>query len=112
VVVELSSEPSGAEVWLPSDSEARGHTPYKVALDPNAGLTHAVLKAHGYADKRVDIDPGRPEPMSVKLERIVREREREHTTTTTKRKTTELGETKPNKVDTKPNKDGYRMMGD
>jgi len=110
VVVELDSEPTGAEVWLPSDSEARGHTPYKVALDPNAGLTHAVLKAHGYADKRIDIDPSKPEPMSVKLERIARDHERDHATT--KRKTTESGETKPNKGETKPNKDGYRMMGD
>jgi hypothetical protein len=121
VVVEVSSDPSGAEVWLPSDSEARGHTPFKVALDPNAGPTHAVLKAHGYADTRIDIDPGKPEPMSVKLERVVRDRDRdrdrEHATT--KHNPTELGEakpnkgeTKPNKGTTKPNKDGYRMMGD
>jgi serine/threonine-protein kinase len=109
VVVEVSSEPSGAEVWLPSDSEARGHTPYKVALDPNAGLTHAVLKAHGYADQRIDIDPSKPEPLSVKLERVARDRDHDHTTT--KRKTTD-GETKPNKGEGKPNKDGYRMMGD
>jgi serine/threonine-protein kinase len=114
VVVEVSSEPSGAEVWLPSDSEARGHTPYKVALDPNAGLTHAVLKARGYADKRIDIDPSKPEPLSIKLERVAQnrdhDRDREHTAT--KHKTTESGETKPNKGEGKPNKDGYRMMGD
>ncbi len=109
VVVEVSSDPSGAEVWLPSDSEARGHTPFKVALDPNAGPTHAILKARGYADKRIDIDPSKPEPMSVKLERIVRDHDHDHATP--KRKT-ELGEAKPNKGETKPNKDGYRMMGD
>ena len=67
-MVEVSSEPSGAEVWLPSDTEARGHTPFKVALDPNAAPTHAVLKARGYADKRIDIDPGKPEPLSIKLD--------------------------------------------
>jgi hypothetical protein len=116
VVVEVSSEPSGAEVWLPSDSEARGHTPFKVALDPNAGLTHAVLKAHGYADKRIDIDPSKPEPMSVTLERLARDHDRDHATP--KHKTADLGEAKPNKGETKPaktetkNKDGYRMMGD
>jgi hypothetical protein len=114
VVVEVSSEPSGAEVWLPSDSEARGHTPYKVALDPNAGLTHAVLKAHGYADKRIDIDPSKPEPLSIKLDRVAqnRDHDRDRDHTATKRKTTESGETKPNKGEGKPNKDGYRMMGD
>jgi serine/threonine-protein kinase len=117
VVVEVSSDPSDAEVWLPSDSEARGHTPFKVALDPNAGPTHAVLKARGYADMRIDIDPRKPEPMSVKLERLARDHDHDHATS--KHKTTELGETKPNKGETKPskgetkpNKDGYRMMGD
>ena len=110
VVVEVSSDPSGAEVWLPSDSEARGHTPFKVALDPNAGPTHAVLKVHGYADKRIDIDPSKPEPMSVKLERVVRDHDHEHTPA--KHKVQELGESKSNKAETKPSKDGYRMMGD
>ncbi len=56
-----------------------------------------VLKAHGYADKGIDINPGKPAPMSVKLERTGHER--------TKKKSTELGEGRPSK-------DGYRMMGD
>jgi hypothetical protein len=97
VVVEVSSDPSGAEVWLPSDTEARGHTPFKVALDPKADPTHVVLKAHGYADKGVDIDPGKPETMSVKLDRNA---PREHA-----KKKTEPGEKKPPK-------DDYRRMGD
>jgi serine/threonine protein kinase len=98
VVVEVSSDPSGAEVWLPSDTEARGHTPFKVALDPKADPTHVVLKARGYADKGIDIDPGKPEPMSVKLDRNA---PREHP----KKKTSEPGEKKPAK-------DDYRRMGD
>jgi eukaryotic-like serine/threonine-protein kinase len=98
VVVEVSSEPSGAEVWLPSDTEARGHTPFKVALDPKADPTHVVLKARGYADKGIDIDPGKPEPMSVKLDRNA---PREHA----KKKPSEPGEKKPPK-------DDYRRMGD
>ena len=98
VVVEVSSDPSGAEVWLPSDTEARGHTPFKVALDPKAEPTHVVLKVHGYADKGIDIDPGKPEPMSVKLDRSI---PHEHT----KKKTPETGEKKPVK-------DDYRRMGD
>jgi hypothetical protein len=107
VVVEVSSDPTGAEVWLPSDTEARGHTPFKVALDPKAAPTHVVLKAHGYSDKGFDIDPGKPEPMSLKLERAV---VRDHGP---KKKTTEPGEVKPVKVgDVKPVKDGYRRMGD
>ncbi len=97
VVVEVSSDPSGAEVWLPSDTEARGHTPFKVALDPKADPTHVVLKARGYADKAIDIDPGKPEPMSVKLDRNA---PREHV-----KKKTEPGEKKPPK-------DDYRRMGD
>jgi eukaryotic-like serine/threonine-protein kinase len=98
VVVEVSSDPSGAEVWLPSDTEARGHTPFKVALDPKAEPTHVVLKVRGYADKGIDIDPARPEPMSVKLDRNA---PHEHP----KKKTPETSEKKPAK-------DDYRRMGD
>ena len=68
------------------------------------------MKARGYADKRIDIDPSKPEPLSIKLERVAQNRDRDHSAT--KHKTTESGETKPNKGEGKPNKDGYRMMGD
>jgi hypothetical protein len=100
VIVEVSSDPSGAEVWLPDDKEARGRTPFKVLLDPAAAPMRVVLKARGYTDRGLDLDPAKPEPMSVTLERIARDRDH------VKRKGSE------GIVIKKPNKDGYRMMGD
>jgi eukaryotic-like serine/threonine-protein kinase len=94
VLIEVSSEPPGAEVWLPEDSEASGYTPFRVSLDPRAARTRVILKARGYADRTLSLDPGKSDPVSVTLEKLVREHG----------KRTPGGKVK--------DASGYKMMGD
>ena len=97
VVIEVTSEPSGAEVWLPDEKVARGHTPFKVSVNPKAPPTRVILRARGYADRSMELDPAKSEAMAVTLEKIVRE----------------SGGGKHRVADGKgKSKDGYRMMGD
>jgi serine/threonine-protein kinase len=96
VLIEVTSEPSGAEVWLPEEKEARGHTPFKVSVNPKAPPTRVILRARGYADRAVELDPAKSEAMAVTLEKIVRESGGKHRGSEGKGKS----------------KDGYRMMGD
>ena len=74
VVIEVDSDPSDAEVWLPDDREARGRTPFQVALDRQSSPTRIVLKARGYADRTVKLDPAKPSPVKVTLEKAAREK--------------------------------------
>jgi serine/threonine protein kinase len=92
VIIELTSDPSDAEVWLPDDKEPRGHTPFKVSIDPKAAPTRVILKARGYADKTLDLNPKQPDPIAVTLEKAARDHG--------KRKGSE------------GKSNGYRMMGD
>ena len=95
VIIEVSSDPSDAEVWLPDEKEPRGHTPFKVSIDPKAPkapATRVILKARGYADKTVDLDAKKQDPITVTLEKAARDHG--------KRKGAE------------GKSNGYRMMGD
>jgi hypothetical protein len=74
IFIEVDSDPSDAEVWLPDESEARGHTPFKVALDRKASPTRVVLKVRGYADRTVKLDPAKPGPIKVALEKLARDK--------------------------------------
>jgi len=74
VLIEVDSNPSDAEVWLPDDREARGRTPFQVALDRQSSPTRIVLKARGYADRTVKLDPAKPSPVKVTLEKAAREK--------------------------------------
>jgi serine/threonine-protein kinase len=76
VTIEVVSEPSGAEVWLPNDTAPRGRTPFKVALEPHAAPTRVILRARGYADSTVELGPEQPSPLSVTLQKVIRDRKR------------------------------------
>jgi serine/threonine-protein kinase len=106
VLIQVDSEPSDAEVWLPDEPEARGHTPFKVALDRGATPTRVVLKIHGYADRTVKLDPAKPGPVRVTLEKVAREKSAGASSNSTKKKGFDITGGKPN------GPSGYKMMGD
>ena len=75
VAIEVTSDPAGAEVWLPGEDSARGHTPLKIAVRRGQPAAHVTLKAPGYADTTLSLDADRGgEPVSVALEKLKRER--------------------------------------
>jgi serine/threonine-protein kinase len=69
VKFEIASTPPGAEVWVGSESAARGRTPLTVAL-PAGGPASAVLKSPGFADRQVALDPHGETKLSVTLEHL------------------------------------------
>jgi serine/threonine-protein kinase len=75
VAIEVTSDPAGAEVWLPGEDSARGHTPLKIAVRRGQPAARVTLKAPGYADTTLSLDADRGgEPVSVALEKLKRER--------------------------------------
>jgi serine/threonine-protein kinase len=79
VTIEVASQPPGAEVWLPGEDAARGKTPLKIAAHRGDAPVKLTLKATGYADASVTLDPdGEGGPVNVALEKIKREREHKH----------------------------------
>jgi serine/threonine-protein kinase len=74
VAIEVTSDPAGAEVWLPGEDTARGHTPIKIAVRRGQPAARVTLKAPGYADTTLSLDADRGgEPVSVALEKLKRE---------------------------------------
>jgi serine/threonine-protein kinase len=70
VTVRVVSRPSGAELWLADEPSPRGTTPLDLVLRRDSAELHGVLKAEGYADAKLEIDPGRKGPLEVALERV------------------------------------------
>jgi len=66
-VFELSSEPPGAEVWMPEESTPRGVTPLKLAIPKGDGPRKLIVKAKGFQDQEVSLEPGHEGPLSVTL---------------------------------------------
>jgi hypothetical protein len=114
VQIEVDSDPSGAEVWLPGDTEARGHTPFKVALDSKAAPARVIIKAHGYADKTVKLDPANPDPVSVTLDRSASHDHDTGMNNANAGANANAGNKKKGSGNTGGKKDpsGYKMMGD
>jgi serine/threonine protein kinase len=109
VLIEVDSNPSDAEVWLPDEREARGRTPFKVALDRKASPTRVVLRVPGYADRTVKLDPARPDPVKVTMEKVAREK----VVGTTSSSAAGSKKKGPDTTGGKPsNPSGYKMMGD
>jgi serine/threonine-protein kinase len=109
LLIEVDSSPSDAEVWLPGEREARGRTPFRVALDRKGSPTRVVLKVPGYADRTVKLDPARPDPVKVTLEKMTREKAvgtASSSTASSKKKGSDTTGAKPS------NPSGYKMMGD
>jgi eukaryotic-like serine/threonine-protein kinase len=68
VEIEISTEPAGAAVWMEGEPTARGSTPMKLLLPRSADPVDVLLKANGYADKRLSVDASRDRTVSVHLE--------------------------------------------
>jgi len=66
-VFELTSEPSGAEVWTGDESAPRGVTPLKLALPEGEKSKTVTLKAAGYENKDVTLEAGHEGAISVTL---------------------------------------------
>jgi serine/threonine protein kinase len=72
VVVQIESNPRGADVFrLPSETRV-GATPWRAELPSEAGTQLFVVKKPGYADRRVEIDLRTGGTRSVKLVRAAR----------------------------------------
>jgi len=120
VTLEVQSDPPDAEVWLTTDKAARGKTPFRMTVDKNGGATHLILKARGYADKALDLDPTAASPVVVTLEKAAgghdrdRDRGREKVATTPERdqhpRDTLKGSGKSSGRSS--SKDSYKAMGD
>ncbi|MDF7801936.1 PEGA domain-containing protein [Pontiellaceae bacterium B1224] len=65
--VTLSSEPSGAQVYIKENDQLIGKTPLKVNLMANA--KELVVRKNGYFSKTVVISPIDPESINVQLSR-------------------------------------------
>ena len=116
VIIEVDSVPSDAEVWLPDEREARGHTPFQVPLDRHSPPTRIVLKAHGYADRTVKLDPAKPSPMKVTLDKVTVEKTaREKVAPTASNNAASSSKKKGSDITggkQSANPSGYKMMGD
>jgi len=101
VTIEVASDPSGAEVWLPGDDSARGHTPLKIAVRRGEPPVRITLKSAGYNDAAVTLDPAQEDsgPVNVALEKVKTERKRTEPT-------------QPRKHVVKPAEGPYKAMGD
>ena len=70
VTIRVVSRPAGAELWLSDETAPRGETPLDLVLRRDASQVRGVLKAAGYTDTKVAIDPAHSGPLEVELEKI------------------------------------------
>ena len=117
VTIRIASEPDGAELWIHGEKKARGRTPVDVAMPKTAAPIRAMLRAPGYTDASVSIDPARARPMAIRLDKLALPASPAKPTTKTITKTTTkpnaMPNTKPKKPPAAPNPfDGYRPVGD
>jgi serine/threonine protein kinase len=62
VTVKISSQPSGAEVWVGDESGPRGLTPLDIRLRRDSPVLHATLRAEDYIPITALLDPNDPKP--------------------------------------------------
>ena len=70
VTIRVVSRPAGAALWLADEGAPRGQTPLDLVLRRDASQVRGVLKAAGYTDAKVAIDPARNGPLEVELEKV------------------------------------------
>jgi eukaryotic-like serine/threonine-protein kinase len=68
--IRIVSRPAGAQLWLRDESTPRGQTPLDLVVPRDATGLRGLLKADGYRDAPVSIDPARPGPLQVELEKV------------------------------------------
>jgi serine/threonine-protein kinase len=70
VTIRVVSRPAGAALWLGDEGAPRGETPLDLVLRRDASQVRGVLKAAGYTDAKVAIDPAHTGPLEVELEKV------------------------------------------
>jgi serine/threonine protein kinase len=65
VTIEISTQPSGVEVWVADESAPRGLTPLDIRLRRDAPALRATLRADDYLPTTVLLDPNEPKPAPV-----------------------------------------------
>jgi serine/threonine-protein kinase len=70
VTIRVTSRPAGAELWLADEPSPRGETPLDLVLRRDATQVRGVLKAAGYTEAKVAIDPASSGPVEVELQKI------------------------------------------
>jgi eukaryotic-like serine/threonine-protein kinase len=68
--IRIVSRPAGAQLWLGDESTPRGQTPLDLVVPRDATGLRALLKADGYRDAPVSIDPAHTGPLQVELEKV------------------------------------------
>jgi serine/threonine-protein kinase len=77
IIIELSSRPEGAEVFVAGEKASRGRTPLELALSrERPSPLRVTLRAPGYEDTPVSLDPSRQESgrVTVTMHKIKRQR--------------------------------------
>ena len=68
--IRIVSSPAGAQLWLGDESTPRGQTPLDLVVPRDVTGLRALLKADGYRDAPISIDPARAGPLRVELEKV------------------------------------------
>ena len=68
-IIEITSSPKGAEVWLGSEDKPRGVTPLALSLLSGAAAQQVALKAAGYVTKTISVQSSHDDTMNVQLEK-------------------------------------------
>jgi serine/threonine-protein kinase len=121
--VRIESRPTDAELWIDGEPRPRGRTPLDVALPPGSRPVDAVLKAPGYADRPISLDPARDRPLVVELTKEVSNKpikekpikETPSKETASKRHSSHESRSKPPPAEhptAKPEQPGYFGVGD
>ena len=68
--LRIVSRPAGAQLWLGNESAPRGQTPLDLVIPRDATGLRALLKADGYRDAPISLDPAHTGPLQVELEKL------------------------------------------
>ncbi len=71
IELEILSSPEGAAIHVAGESVARASTPAKLMVPRSSESIEIVLKAVGYVEKRLSVEPSRDRTMTINLEREV-----------------------------------------
>jgi serine/threonine protein kinase len=71
VMVEIDSEPSGAEIFRVSDGVRLGETPFERRFDRDDGKLAVILKLAGHRDEKLVVPLGRDHQSRSKLTKLV-----------------------------------------
>jgi len=71
--VEITSIPAGAEIWVADEAQSRGVTPFSLSVTEGQPSVALLLKAPGFENKALTVEPARDSAVTVELRAIVPE---------------------------------------